>query len=483
MLYNSFEFIFAFLPLCLLLYFISAKVSGQLANIVLTVMSLVFYGYWDWTHPSQHGLPLGNLLVLGTSIVLNYSIGYHIRKHHRRWLLILGIVLNLGGLAYFKYTNFLLFNLHAILGGQLTFLEVALPLGISFFTFTQIAFLVDAYHGLAKEMDFFRYCLFVTFFPHLIAGPIVHHSQLMPQFAQERAKRWNGHNINVGIAFFCLGLAKKVIIADSIAPWADAVFGTPAHLMDFAAHPLAMADAWFGAVAYTMQLYFDFSGYSDMAIGLAMLFNIRLPDNFDSPYRATGIVDFWRRWHMTLSSFLRDYLYIPLGGNRVGKFRHRLNLFLTMLLGGIWHGAGWTFFIWGGWHGALLIVNHLWSRRHEPMPLWIARPITFIAVVVGWVFFRANSTPDALHILASMFDFRRINLSTARVLDWRYALPVLAILVLFVNIMPTTKRWIEQKPLSRGRAILLAALFFFSLLMMRNAFLTNTPSQFIYFQF
>ncbi len=475
MLYNSFDFIFVFLPICLALYFLSAKLSLRLANVVLTLMSFGFYGYWDWTHPAQHGPPLGNMMVLVASILLNYTIGALVRKHRHVGLLATGITINLLVLGYFKYTNFLLFNINAILDGSIPLWQIALPLGISFFTFTQIAFLVDAHRGLAKEMDFFRYCLFVTFFPHLIAGPIVHHSQIMPQFADPGAKRWNPHNVNIGIAFFCLGLAKKVLIADAVAPWANAVFS--------AGGPVASADAWLGSLSYAMQLYFDFSGYSDMAIGLAMLFNVRMPDNFDAPYRAAGIVDFWRRWHITLSNFLRDYLYIPLGGNRKGPTRRRINLLLTMLLGGIWHGAGWTFAIWGAWHGILLTINHLWSQNHRPMPAWLSRPVTFLAVLVGWVFFRANSTPDAVHLLGRMFIPVGDAARSAAILDWRYAAPVLAVLLVFVNVMPTTKRWIESKPLGLARAVGLGILFFICLLMMRNAFLTNTPSQFIYFQF
>jgi alginate O-acetyltransferase complex protein AlgI len=311
----------------------------------------------------------------------------------------------------------------------------------------------------------------VTFFPHLIAGPIVHHRELMPQFASEDARWWSSRNFSLGLAFFSLGLFKKVAIADTLAPWANEVFS--------AAGPVDLGWSWRGALAYTMQLYFDFSGYSDMAIGLGLMFNVRLPDNFDAPYRAHSIADFWRRWHITLSRFLRDYLYIPLGGNRRGETRQRFNLFVTMLLGGLWHGAGWTFVAWGGYHGVLLALNRAWVSRRPPLPTIIARPLTFLAVVAGWVVFRADTTRRAGSLLASMAGFHGV----AAHPDLQTQLVVLGLLVAFVNLAPTTKQWVEGRTLNARRAIIVATVLFIALLCMRTSLLTHRPSEFLYFQF
>jgi len=474
-LYNSFHFIFLFLPLCLLLYFLSARLSRGLANVVLAVMSFIFYAYWDWQRlTAAHPVPTNLLLLLG-SIVFNYAVGAAVRRRPSRALLAFGIAVNLAVLGYFKYFNFGLQNLAVLLNREIKPWQIALPLGISFFTFTQIAFLADAYRGQAKELDFWRYCLFVAFFPHLIAGPIVHHGELMPQFATPAAKRWTPPNLHIGLAFFTLGLFKKVVLADTCGPWADEVFSR--------APQAGCLDAWRGALAYTFQLYFDFSGYSDMAIGLGMLFNVRLPDNFDAPYRAQSIADFWRRWHMTLSRFLRDYIYIPLGGNRRGEPRRQFNLLVTMFLGGIWHGAGWTYVIWGTYHGLLLVLNHAWTTRNIRLPLVLSRAITFLAVLIGWVLFRAASLHDAGRLLRAMSGLGR---SHAPLGPWslvQYQLGFLGLLVVFVNVAPTTKQWIESRPLADKRAAALGFLFFLALLWMRNSLLTNAPSQFIYFQF
>jgi D-alanyl-lipoteichoic acid acyltransferase DltB (MBOAT superfamily) len=467
-LYNSFEFIFVFLPACLVLYFGAAAISRGLANGVLCAASLVFYARWDWRDQGWR-----NLLLLLGSIVVNFAAGAHLRRRPSRTVLAIAVAVNLAVLGYFKYANFALFNFAAVTGRSFAPLHVMLPLGISFFTFTQIAFLVDACRGRTRELDLTRYVLFVSFFPHLIAGPIVHHGQLMPQFSAALAKRWNPANVHPGLAFFTLGLFKKVGIADTVAPWAVAVFD--------AEHAPAFFEAWRGALAYTMQLYFDFSGYSDMAIGLAMLFNVRLPDNFDAPYRATSVADFWRRWHMTLSGFLRDYLYIPLGGNRLGEPRRRTNLMLTMVLGGIWHGAGWTFVLWGAYHGVLLVAQRTFGQRGAALPLPLARLLTFMAVVGGWVLFRAPSIRRAGSMYLGMLGLYGVDAGglASTVAPW---LALVGLLV-FVQLAPTTKRWVETRPLNAWRAVLLGTLFFVCLLLMRTAHLTHRPSPFIYFQF
>ena len=405
MLFNSHAFIFLFLPLTLLVFFALGRFSAKLAAGWLAAASLFFYGWWS---PAYVAL----LLV---SILFNFTAGSAIVRaaadaRYCKRLLTAAIIANLALLAYYKYANFFVANYNAVTGAGLGIAEVVLPLGISFFTFTQIAFLVDAYQGKVREYNLVHYGLFVTYFPHLIAGPILHHGEMMPQFAHREIYRPQYDLIAAGLTLFVLGLAKKVLIADGVAPYVGPVFDAPG-----AGVTLTFLEAWCGALAYTFQLYFDFSGYSDMAVGLSLLFGVRLPVNFHSPYKAVNVIDFWRRWHMTLSRFLRDYLYVPLGGNRKSRVRRYTNLLLTMLLGGLWHGAGWTFVLWGALHGVYLVINHGWRefrRRlghnlHRSTP-WGRRAgclVTFIAVVIGWVLFRAPDIETAIAILRAMAGF------------------------------------------------------------------------------
>jgi len=397
MLFNSYIFVFAFLPLTLIIFLLLGSASRQrLATAWLVAASLFFYGWWNPAY----------LSLIVPSMVVNFLLGLLLadgKRTQRRLLLGLGVAANLALLGYFKYANFAVDNLNLLLAQPIELSPIVLPLAISFFTFQQIAYLVDAYRGEIREVSFPNYCLFVTFFPQLIAGPIVHHKEMMPQFENGFA-RFRQSNLAVGLTIFTIGLFKKIVIADGIAEFSTPVFNAAA-----AGTPLTLLEAWFGALAYTFQLYFDFSGYSDMAIGLARLFGIRLPLNFFSPYKSRNIITFWRRWHITLSRFLRDYLYIPLGGNRKGHARRHLNLLATMLLGGLWHGAGWTFVIWGGLHGLYLVLNHLWQRlcgTHRfwarLLPRWAAYGLTFVAVVFAWVFFRADDLASALLISKAM---------------------------------------------------------------------------------
>lgn len=402
MLFNSYTFIFAFLPLTLALYYLLRSVDLDRQSIVLLVLaSLVYYGWWDPKY----------LLLIAFLIVFNYFLAHGLlatRNTKPIWakaLLIGGLAVNLGFLCYYKYANFLVDNANWLWGSHLNLAAVVLPIGISFFTFQKIAFLVDVHQGKVRQINFVDFLLFVTFFPQLIAGPIVHHSEVMPQF--HRARAFSLNQFALGLTFFAIGLCKKMVLADTAAQFATPQFQAAAggmHL-DFLA-------AWSAALAYSAQLYFDFSAYSDMAIGLGQLFGIDLPLNFNSPYKAHNIIDFWRRWHMTLSRFLRDYLYIPLGGNRKGPKRRYVNLFLTMVLGGMWHGAGWTFIVWGALHGMYLGINHAWNALKSALNLGAlgpprlsafgARLLTFASVVVGWVFFRADDVGTALSILKGM---------------------------------------------------------------------------------
>lgn len=399
-LFNSYTFILFFLPATLAVFFLLGQRGlTRGAGLWLVLASLFFYGWWNPHY----------LLLIIISITANYWIGIGINhaRHGRigvspKALLTLGVVLNLGALGYYKYANFFLTNTERLFGAHWQTPEILLPLAISFFTFTQIAYLVDAYQGVTEAYDFLYYALFVSFFPHLIAGPIVSYRRLMPQFAQAQTYQFQPENVAAGLSLFSMGLAKKVLIADNLAPLSQVLF-------DGASPSSSLIATWMGALAYTFQLYFDFSAYSDMAIGLARMFNVRFPLNFNSPYKARDISDFWRRWHMTLSHFLRDHLYIPLGGNRHGESRRYLNLMLTMLLGGLWHGAGWTFVLWGALHGGYLAVHHAWQRSvrnvawAHGMPFkWAGWGMTFLAVVVGWVFFRSHSCTQACDILRGM---------------------------------------------------------------------------------
>ncbi|REL25207.1 MBOAT family protein [Thalassotalea euphylliae] len=410
MLFNSFEFIFIFLPITFILYYLIAKQNwDRIAVAWLVLASLFFYAWWN---PSY-------LILIIFSMLFNYSMGVVIARlgnaRSSKLFLVIGVSINLALLGYFKYTNFIVEQINWALGNSFHLEKIILPLAISFFTFQQIAYLVDTYRHETKEYNFSHYCLFVTFFPQLIAGPIVHHKEMLPQFSNALTSRVNSRNMSIGLTIFTIGLFKKVILADNVALSATPIF-------DAAGKGAAITffEAWGGAIAYTLQLYFDFSGYSDMAIGIAFMFGIQLPINFNSPYKAVSIIDFWRRWHITLSRFLRDYLYIALGGNRHGNTRRYLNLFLTMLLGGIWHGAGWTFIVWGMLHGSYLMINHGWRKLRKDVlnwsdniPLWehvTARIITLLAVIVGWVYFRAETLAGANHMIATMTGFNGLSL-------------------------------------------------------------------------
>jgi alginate O-acetyltransferase complex protein AlgI len=402
MLFSSYTFLFQFLPATLLAFAAARRHSPRAGIMVLLGASLFFYGAWR---------PVYLVLFLG-SIAVNFCLGLRMEDPLRRRAFgAFGVALNLAVLCFFKYTNFILDSLNTLTGAPLPFVSIILPLGISFFTFQQIAYLVDVMRGARVERDIVSYALFVSFFPHLIAGPLVHHAEMIPQFKRGRTGR-SAVLAARGLAIFAAGLFKKVVIADNLAQFVSPVF---AHLD--AGGGVTAPWAWLATLAYTLQIYFDFSGYSDMAIGLALLFGIRLPVNFRSPYKAASIVDFWRRWHITLSRFLRDYLYIPLGGNRLGEQRRYLNLLVTMLLGGLWHGAGWNFLVWGGLHGLYLCVNHLWQSwrghdAHAAASTALTRAskilswaVTFFAVVIAWVFFRAKTIAGAWQMLGSLFGF------------------------------------------------------------------------------
>ena len=393
MLFNSIEFLFIFLPITFGVYFLLNKWKlVKPASAWLVIASLIFYSYWKIDY-----LPL--ILI---SMIFNYSVGSALSssdnlKINRKLLMIFAVGANVALLGYYKYFDFLIHNINLIFKQDFNYMHIVLPLAISFFTFQQIAYIVDSYEGKTKEYDFLTYSLFVTFFPQLIAGPIVHHQEMMPQFANLRNRVINHRNISIGLFLLAIGLFKKVMIADFLSPFVKPAFDEIQILTCF--------EAWCASIAYTLQLYFDFSGYCDMAMGIGYLFNIKLPQNFNSPYKSESIQEFWRRWHITLSRFLRDYVYIPLGGNRAGEFKTYRNLFLTFLIGGIWHGANWTFIIWGAMHGLAICINRFWKKLNVKLPHFICVIMMFFFANITWVYFRAQSIHKANQIIASMFGF------------------------------------------------------------------------------
>jgi alginate O-acetyltransferase complex protein AlgI len=498
MLFGTAAFAFAFLPIVFAGFFLIGRLSHSLAAGWLFLASIFFYAYW---------LPLFTILLLG-SVAVNFIVGASIGRHLRagaagrpeaRVWLIAGLVFNLGLLGYFKYANFFVDSLDALLGTHWNMGRVTLPIGISFFTFTQIAFLADTYQRGVTEYKFTHYGLFVTYFPHLIAGPVLHHAQMMPQFGDARTYRLDLANVAAGLVIFTIGLLKKIVLADGISPFADAVFNAA----DRGATPLS-SEAWLGALAYTFQLYFDFSGYTDMALGLSLMFNVRMPYNFDSPYKAANIIDFWRRWHMTLSAFLRDYLYITLGGNRKGSVRRYANLLITMLLGGLWHGASWSFVFWGGLHGVYLVINHGYQRvlgaggqalARNPGYRVMSVMVTFVAVVVAWVYFRAHTFSGANTMLSAMAHpgsfaspgtihplLWNEGLSTARGWAWCLALGLMVFLTPNSNrIGAIASSWCRVS--SKARFFLLGAAITLSIFLVVLNETRGNVSAFIYFNF
>ncbi len=429
MLFNSYEFIFVYLPIVFLMFFGLVKHCGQrAATLWLVAASFFFYGWWDYRY-----VPL-----LFVSICFNYWIGGKIRRGNgcKGWLAV-GIIGNLSLLGYFKYTGFFLSTVNELVGHAIFDVPyLVLPLGISFFTFTQTAYLVEEYRGEAESHSFLTYCEFVTVFPHLIAGPIIRHRDMLPQFMEGKNFSVDHKNLAWGLTLFAVGLFKKTVIADDLSPWVDEVFART--------DSLTFLEAWIGALSYTFQLYFDFSGYSEMAIGLGLMFNLRFPVNFNSPYQATSIIDFWRRWHMTLGLWVKDYLYIPMGGNRGGEFQKMRNLFFSMLLIGLWHGAGWQFVLWGGIHGALLMINHQWRRFNVQLPKIINWGLTFLCVTVCWVFFRAENLHDALNVLRAMANLANVVLPDKNAVDLGF------LHAWGISFAP----WMMQPPLERVLATL-----------------------------
>jgi alginate O-acetyltransferase complex protein AlgI len=453
MLFNSYEFIFIFLPIVLFgFHFIGKHCRHRVAIAWLVGASLFFYGWWN---PAYLGLLL-------FSIIFNYSCGTSINnvaegKISKKIILIIGIIINLSVLGYFKYANFFIDNLNVLTGTNIFLNEVILPLGISFFTFQQITYLVDSYFNETKEYNFLHYCLFVTFFPQLIAGPIVHHKEMLPQYNNDSMYRIHSKNITIGLTIFILGLFKKVVLADGISVYASPVFNAAE-----IGTQLTLFEAWVGAIAYSFQLYFDFSGYSDMAIGIARMFGVKLPLNFNSPYKATNISDFWRQWHMTLSRLIRDYLWDPISltltrhaiNNNYNAFEMFSLTIVTPILFsffwiGLWHGAGWNFIIFGMIHGVYIIIHNIWktifvNKTNFRINKTIAWLITFFAVSISWVPFRAESINGAGNILAAMFRLDGISLSGSQLVNLGPGFIWILALLIIATKFPNTIQFMQK---------------------------------------
>ncbi|MDB2532195.1 MBOAT family protein [Alphaproteobacteria bacterium] len=493
MLFNSYIFIFFFLPISVGVFLILAKAKlDQWALTWAVLISLIFYGWWE---------PYYVVLML-LSILGNYSLGALIgkteRANFRLSLTITGVSLNLLLLGFFKYFNFSVENVNSLFGTNYHLEQIILPIAISFFTFEQIAYIVDRYRERTPSPRFLHYSFFVSFFPQLIAGPIAHHKEIIPQIKSRLIDRIDGTMIVIGISIFCVGLFKKVMIADKVAE-----YSTPIYTSVSNGETIGFWESWVAAFGYTFQIYFDFSAYSDMAIGIACLFGVRLPQNFNSPYKATSIIEFWRRWHMTLSRFLRDYLYFLLGGNRKGNYRRYTNLMITMLLGGLWHGAGWGFVLWGALHGIFLSINHIWRKlfgsKSENLYSFIwatsSRFLTLICIVFTWVLFRTESVSLTLEVYGGMFgingagDFENFTIPIFFIIIlWIWVLVLPNSLELFGDyirakkdgiVYSTNKKSVVQlswKP-SKNWALLLASVTFISIINLAEI------SEFIYFQF
>lgn len=503
MLFNSYLFVFIFFPLCLLGYYgLLHRKKPALTKVFLTFMSFWFYGYFN----------LSYLLIMVGSIAFNYIFHLLLSKHPDKRLMILAVAGNLGLLFYFKYFDFFLSTVNAVFGTSFLLRGILLPLGISFFTFQQISFVVDTYRGEVRDCSFWDYALFVAFFPQLIAGPIVNHSEMLPQFRSILQERCRWELIAEGFGLFVLGLAKKVLLADTFGAGVDYGYDNIALL--------GRMDAVLVVIFYALQLYFDFSGYCDMARGIGKMLGIEIPVNFDSPYQATNIVEFWKRWHITLNRFFTKYVYIPLGGNRRGQARMYLNLMIVFLLSGLWHGAGWNYIVWGAMHGVLYVITRFWQRRTihddrvindatEKLPLRcrikskivtiMSQIILFAYVSIAWVYFRAQDIAQANRLLAVVLkgSMQKISLDMAECFqldEFWYVLKVLHLdhmtysrYILMMGVMaaglylamagPNAALRMERIKYRAGSAVVLTVLMVWSILTFSGV------STFLYFNF
>lgn len=460
-MFNTYSFILIFLPIVFLLYYLLARINYKLSKIELILASLLFYGCYNIKY-----IPF-----IIISIIVTYYLGRLIThsEKNKKFLLIIALIFNIGILIYFKYLNFFIDNINMVINTGLVMRKVVLPLGISFYTFQQIAYIVDSYKDEQVNANLLDYSFSIIFFAKMPQGPIVKYKELISQYSNPENYKINWTNLNKGFFLFTFGLLKKVIIADTLSKYVSPGFDVSSSL--------TLIEAWGVAIAYTLQLYFDFSGYTDMAIGLGYFFNIKMPENFDSPYQSNSIIDFWRRWHITLGDFLKNYVYIPLGGNRKGKIRKDINLLITMLVCGLWHGASWNFIIWGGIHGIFLIINHKIRKKNIRIPLIIKRLVTFLLVLIGWVIFRANTFYDSLKVYKGMLGVNGIKLSNLTYFN-KEALVISGMLLAIVMFVPNGKNIFNKywKP-NYLWLVITICVFVYCIMSL------NKPTEFLYLQF
>lgn len=471
MVFSSYIFLCCFLPIVLIGYFALSHLKNDIyQRLFLVAASLFFYGYYNVKY----------LILIIASIIVNYIAAYFIQSRKSKIIFVIGILFNIGLIGYFKYYDFFISNINSVFGTDIALRNILLPLGISFFTFQQLSFLVSVYKGEEKVEKFLYYSLFVVFFPQLVAGPIVLYSEMIPQFTDSKKRYFNAENFSKGIYMLATGLFKKAVIADTLALFVDNGFAT---------ENIALVPAWLAALSYTLQIYFDFSGYSDMAIGLGQMFNIEIPFNFLSPYKSTSITEFWRRWHITLGRALSTYIYRPLGGNRKGMVRTCINLFATFLVSGLWHGASWTFVLWGALHGAAVVIERIFKKTLDKIPKFIRIAVTFLVVNALWVLFRAENFEQAMQVYRGMLNFGNLGLSQIAAIaedslvnfpamvDIAYVVGLVAVLLFVVFAFRSSSEKMKSFELSKKTAVIASIMTLVSLLCL------SRDSVFIYFNF
>ena len=460
MLFNSYEFILLFLPITFFVYFyLNSKKQILASKIFLVSASLFFYSWWN---------PIYLPLILG-SMIFNFYIGESLGRKSTKKMLTFGIVGNVVLLGYFKYTDFFIENFNWALNKDVDLLHLALPLAISYFTFQQIAFLVDSYRGETKEYDFLNYGLFITFFPQLLMGPIMHHKEIIPQFQTKWKSFIKWENVSLGLFIFAIGLAKKCLLGDPLTDYAQYAFDN--------AQKLSMIEAWYASTSYVLSYYFDLSGYADMAIGVGKMFNIDIPKNFNSPYKARNFADYWKRWHITLSRFLGDYIYKSLGGNKSLVWVMYLNIMITFFVSGFWHGAGWNFVVWGLLNGIFVVMAHMMKRANLQMNYYLAWALMFFGLIITRILFVSNDFGDAWYVTTTLFDISNLRFNDLFYVDF-YLQSFYIVLALFIALGCKNSMEISQNFKPNFKYI-----FYTMILLTASLFTFSDAKEFLYFQF
>jgi alginate O-acetyltransferase complex protein AlgI len=460
LLFNSYIFLLVFLPITFITYFyLNSKKLVTFSKIFLVVASLVFYSWWNIIY-----LPL----ILG-SMIFNFYVGKSLGKKNSKKILTFGILGNVLLLGYFKYTDFFIQNFNWALDKDVSLLHLALPLGISYFTFQQIAFLVDSYRGETKEYNFLNYSLFITFFPQLLMGPIMHHKEIIPQFQTKWKSYIKWENVSLGLFIFAIGLAKKTLIGDPLTDYAQYGFDNAQHL--------SMIEAWYSSISYVLSYYFDLSGYADMAVGIGKMFNIDIPKNFNSPYKARNFADYWKRWHITLSRFLGDYIYKSLGGNKTLIWVMYLNIMITFFVSGFWHGAGWNFIVWGLLNGIFVVMAHMMKRANIQMNYYLAWSLMFLGLILTRILFVSDNFSDAWHVTKTLFDISTLKFINLVYIDAYFqSFYIVLALILVLGCKNSMEISENFKPNSKY-------IFYTVILLTASLFTFSSAKEFLYFQF